>query len=48
MDAHSLMKPDKGIIILDGFFFFDKTLLSKNDPIVQGPVTELYRCVSQN
>ena len=48
MDGQSLMIPADGILILDGFFFFDRTLLRQDAPVVQGPLRELYRHVSDN
>ena len=48
MDGQSLMVPAEGILILEGMFFFDRTLLRQDAPIVQGPLHELYRYVSDN
>jgi len=48
MDGQSLMVPADGILILDGYFFFDRTLLRQDAPIVQAPLDELYRYISDN
>jgi hypothetical protein len=48
MDGQSLMVPAEGVLILEGYFFFDRTLLRQDAPIVQRPLDELYRYMSDN
>ena len=48
MDGQSLMVPAEGVLILVGYFFFDRTLLRQDAPIVHAPLHELYRYISDN
>lgn len=44
----SLTNPMEGILILEGFFFFDIRLLKQDAPIVREPIRDLYRYMSPN